>query len=167
MRSYVTQGFADALASGSARDFVTSRANEFAVQQTHKGPTAAEAEQEAGAAAACGMCMKTDGKTKLKACSNCKMVYYCSRECQQQHWSAHKHNCKKWKAARQQRQTTTASNDSVPRAKGESQTTPATKNKLKKPKEDPDKAWTSDDVKSSLDAVNQSDAGKHQDSTQT
>ena len=31
---------------------------------------------------------------KLLCCSRCKLVHYCSRECQKQHWKAHKRVCK-------------------------------------------------------------------------
>ncbi len=43
---------------------------------------------------------KADGIDKkareLKTCGGCKMVYYCSMECQTKHWkSCHKKECKK------------------------------------------------------------------------
>ena len=34
-------------------------------------------------------------KASKKACTACKVVYYCSRECQVAHWDAHKALCKK------------------------------------------------------------------------
>ena len=45
----------------------------------------------------CANCGKTeeDGNTTLKACVACKMVKYCNRECQIQHRSHHKEECKK------------------------------------------------------------------------
>jgi MYND finger/Ankyrin repeats (3 copies) len=39
----------------------------------------------------CSFCEKTDGK--LRACSVCHSVLYCSRDCQRAHWQAHKPNC--------------------------------------------------------------------------
>ncbi|KIK57168.1 hypothetical protein GYMLUDRAFT_263235 [Collybiopsis luxurians FD-317 M1] len=36
-----------------------------------------------------------DGRT-LKICAKCKQVRYCSKECQKQHWSEHKQNCRKY-----------------------------------------------------------------------
>ncbi len=35
------------------------------------------------------------GKVKLQKCGRCKMVSYCSQECQRTHWPAHKKVCKK------------------------------------------------------------------------
>ena len=32
---------------------------------------------------------------KLKICTGCRGVWYCSRECQREHWAAHKHACSK------------------------------------------------------------------------
>ncbi|XP_065361632.1 zinc finger MYND domain-containing protein 10 homolog [Calliphora vicina] len=37
----------------------------------------------------CGKCLRE----AEKKCSNCKMVYYCSRQCQLDDWTKHKHNC--------------------------------------------------------------------------
>jgi radical SAM protein with 4Fe4S-binding SPASM domain len=36
--------------------------------------------------------------TKLRQCSACKKVYYCSAECQKAHWKVHKADCKKEQA---------------------------------------------------------------------
>lgn len=38
----------------------------------------------------CGQCCQP----AEKKCSSCELVYYCSRQCQVQHWPAHKHFCK-------------------------------------------------------------------------
>lgn len=32
--------------------------------------------------------------TNLKSCLNCKIIKYCSKECQKTHWTEHKHICK-------------------------------------------------------------------------
>lgn len=39
----------------------------------------------------CKRCGITD--VHLKCCSKCKIVYYCSQECQKQHWPSHKREC--------------------------------------------------------------------------
>lgn len=42
----------------------------------------------------CFQCQKTDSDTeKMYQCSKCKSVYYCSKECQIQHWKKHKKQC--------------------------------------------------------------------------
>ena len=43
----------------------------------------------------CQTCSKAG--TALLKCATCKVVYYCSKECQQLHWSAHKRHCKEVK----------------------------------------------------------------------
>ncbi len=43
----------------------------------------------------CGRC---GSKKKLKACSGCLDVYYCSRACQNAHWKEHKPDCHTWKS---------------------------------------------------------------------
>ncbi|PNF18148.1 hypothetical protein B7P43_G02627 [Cryptotermes secundus] len=43
----------------------------------------------------CHVCKSLESsKCSLKKCSNCKMISYCSKEHQRQHWSAHKDLCK-------------------------------------------------------------------------
>lgn len=43
----------------------------------------------------CHVCkLLESSKCSLKKCSNCKMISYCSKEHQRQHWSAHKDLCK-------------------------------------------------------------------------
>ena len=46
-------------------------------------------------------CVNLAGPSELqlarKSCNACKVVYYCSRECQTAHWGTHKHQCKKLK----------------------------------------------------------------------
>ena len=46
----------------------------------------------------CGMpgcnIQQVDGSAPLLRCSACKVTYYCSKEHQRQHWSAHKKPCK-------------------------------------------------------------------------
>ena len=43
----------------------------------------------------CTYCHKVPELVKpFKACSNCKFVVYCSKECQRNDWSAHKLRCK-------------------------------------------------------------------------
>jgi hypothetical protein len=45
----------------------------------------------------CCQCSKIDDPTELKfmVCSRCKIVYYCSQECQKLDWQKHKLFCKK------------------------------------------------------------------------
>ena len=44
----------------------------------------------------CANCGKgEDGNTNLKACTACKMVKYCNRECQIAHRSQHKKECRR------------------------------------------------------------------------
>ena len=46
-------------------------------------------------------CVNLAGPSEIqlarKSCNACKVVYYCSRECQTAHWGTHKHQCKKLK----------------------------------------------------------------------
>ena len=42
----------------------------------------------------CGI-WQTSTENKLNRCSRCRLVYYCSKECQREDWMAHKPNCKK------------------------------------------------------------------------
>ena len=44
-------------------------------------------------------CDKVPYGGKLKACTSCKQVAYCDRECQKSHWKAHKVECKKFREA--------------------------------------------------------------------
>lgn len=39
-------------------------------------------------------CKQCDKLADTKACSRCKSVQYCSRECQKKHWKVHKPDCK-------------------------------------------------------------------------
>jgi len=43
-------------------------------------------------------CVNVSGESEVsvsnKACLGCKVVYYCSRECQVVHWKVHKSLCK-------------------------------------------------------------------------
>jgi hypothetical protein len=64
-------------------------------------------EQKAGAQkmvaqALCAMCKtcKPTGRNKLLACSRCKQVYYCSQQCQKEHWKVHKQVCGKTNATK-------------------------------------------------------------------
>ena len=41
----------------------------------------------------CEKCWATSPSAKLKKCSRCKDVSYCSRECQLEDWKAHKMDC--------------------------------------------------------------------------
>eukprot|EP01116_Phalansterium_solitarium_P003835 TRINITY_DN14666_c0_g1_i1.p1 TRINITY_DN14666_c0_g1~~TRINITY_DN14666_c0_g1_i1.p1 ORF type:complete len:222 (-),score=43.73 TRINITY_DN14666_c0_g1_i1:233-898(-) len=42
----------------------------------------------------CARCPKEG--IKFQRCSRCKEVYYCSRDCQQRHWTVHKGECIPW-----------------------------------------------------------------------
>ena len=43
----------------------------------------------------CGNCKKISReKREFKTCSNCKIVHYCTKECQRAHWPVHKKYCK-------------------------------------------------------------------------
>eukprot|EP00980_Cylindrotheca_fusiformis_P031096 scaffold25826_cov132-Cylindrotheca_fusiformis.AAC.4 len=44
---------------------------------------------------ACDTCKKRQPYTKMKKCSRCRSVTYCSEECQKQDWSRHKKDCHK------------------------------------------------------------------------
>jgi hypothetical protein len=41
----------------------------------------------------CANCQQRFSRS-LQACSRCRVVYYCSRDCQQAHWRAHRPNCR-------------------------------------------------------------------------
>jgi len=41
----------------------------------------------------CAACGKTSSSDRLKQCSRCRSVSYCSKSCQQAHWSKHKPTC--------------------------------------------------------------------------
>ncbi|KAF7793898.1 hypothetical protein EIP86_005020 [Pleurotus ostreatoroseus] len=41
----------------------------------------------------CYFCTKDVGRANLKACSQCRLVKYCSKECQRAAWPAHKTRC--------------------------------------------------------------------------
>lgn len=43
----------------------------------------------------CKNCKKIEqlSSTRFKKCSGCKLDYYCSKECQKQHWHIHKFDC--------------------------------------------------------------------------
>jgi hypothetical protein len=41
----------------------------------------------------CSVC-RGKGKPKLMKCLSCQKVRYCSRDCSQQDWNAHKKQCK-------------------------------------------------------------------------
>ncbi|TFK54511.1 hypothetical protein OE88DRAFT_1655215 [Heliocybe sulcata] len=42
----------------------------------------------------CWYCQKVAGRKNVKRCSNCLMVWYCSKECQKSAWPTHKPRCK-------------------------------------------------------------------------
>jgi hypothetical protein len=41
----------------------------------------------------CTCCNELKVATEFKKCSNCKVAYYCSAECQKKHWKQHKSYC--------------------------------------------------------------------------
>ncbi|KAJ6457741.1 hypothetical protein C8R45DRAFT_1032927 [Mycena sanguinolenta] len=51
--------------------------------------------QRKGHMACCWVCLKTDTDAgrALRRCSKCRLVSYCSRECQKKHWPEHKLEC--------------------------------------------------------------------------
>jgi len=42
----------------------------------------------------CSLCLEKVGKVNLKLCSHCRMVRYCSKDCQKAAWPTHKLRCK-------------------------------------------------------------------------
>jgi len=52
----------------------------------------------------CCVCQKKQEniQEKMKKCSLCKLVYYCSRECQKKDWLKHKEYCKKYREAQKE-----------------------------------------------------------------
>ena len=59
---------------------------------TELAANTAQLNAKASVCAKCGI-RSTDNKAFSK-CSACKMVTYCSRECQKDHWGEHKRICK-------------------------------------------------------------------------
>ena len=53
---------------------------------------------------ACASCKEADAQMR---CSNCKLIRYCSKQCQKNHWSKHKKICAKLKSKKNQDNTTT------------------------------------------------------------
>lgn len=43
----------------------------------------------------CNYCHKCEDEEKLKRCSRCKKILYCSKECQKEDWKKHKIECDK------------------------------------------------------------------------
>lgn len=43
----------------------------------------------------CNRCNKREIEIEFKRCGRCRLVWYCSRECQEADWRQHKGNCKK------------------------------------------------------------------------
>lgn len=54
--------------------------------------------QQAGMTPACRKC-GSSGHERLRTCSSCKKIYYCSRECQRSDWARHKVECNALKVA--------------------------------------------------------------------
>ena len=49
----------------------------------------------------CSNCEKSSLLTKLQKCSRCSLLFYCSRECQKEHFVLHKEDCidvKRWRS---------------------------------------------------------------------
>lgn len=44
----------------------------------------------------CDACQKPHNISTLLRCSQCKSVYYCSKECQKMHWKQHKSSCQEY-----------------------------------------------------------------------
>ncbi|CAD7972877.1 unnamed protein product [Amoebophrya sp. A120] len=72
--------------------------------------TAQAQELEPHACDCCGT-RETEGSAsvQLRACTGCKRVYYCSRECQKREWKSHKLDCKSKRRETRGPQETTAS----------------------------------------------------------
>src|SRR5581483_2599893 len=50
-----------------------------------------EVKTEPGEVEVCASCLDKNGGMK---CANCESEYYCSKECQKDHWPSHKRICK-------------------------------------------------------------------------
>lgn len=48
--------------------------------------------ERAGATGSCAQCM---GENKSAKCQQCRLVFYCNRDCQKKHWKVHKPQCNK------------------------------------------------------------------------
>lgn len=82
-----------AIVAVALRHLLKTAASKIMIQQEPEDPTAAIGRQHASAAAssACAVC----GRASTKQCSACKLVKYCSADCQSSHWnSGHKRECK-------------------------------------------------------------------------
>lgn len=92
-----TGGGASAPAN-SANNAIAAASNASADPQPSPGVAEPAAPDEGNAevprcCAACGTLEGVAGVGKLKSCSKCHSVRYCSAECQKAHWRAHKPAC--------------------------------------------------------------------------
>mmetsp|Transcript_25599 Transcript_25599/g.56001 ORF Transcript_25599/g.56001 Transcript_25599/m.56001 type:complete len:264 (-) Transcript_25599:309-1100(-) len=56
---------------------------------------AEQREEAKGKCANCGKIESPSDAQKLCRCTACKVVYYCGKDCQRNHWTAHKSYCKR------------------------------------------------------------------------
>jgi len=85
-------GAASTAAAAAAAAMAAAAAAAMGASSGSRAATAASC-----ACAHCGAAETTGGSVSLKACSRCKAVEYCSRECQVAHWKAGRHKavCKR------------------------------------------------------------------------
>ena len=77
-------------------DFTTPEGQEDGAEMKYSHITKHKEKEEARMVdIQCAKCrvMAQDGESSFKRCSKCRMIYYCSSECQREHWAIHRKEC--------------------------------------------------------------------------